>query len=165
MPSFKFSVHTGPAVVREVTSRLRKKNIDAHAGTEHVYGEIEADDDFEARDLFDEAAGYDLASTRDFERLPGEEDIDLENEMDSGYIVGDARDGGYDVALEGRRLDHFSDYDDALVFILEHMEKTKYWPNVFYVNERGNTDQLTLKPKMRKGRIVGVSAKIVKSWV
>ena len=165
MPTFKFSVHAGPTAVREITKRLQKKGIDAHAGTAHVYGTIEADDDFEARDLFDEAAGADLAASTDFEEMPGEEDVDLETEAESGYVISDSRRGGYDVAYEGRHMDHFSDYDDALVAILERMEKDQYWPNVLFVNERGNTDLLSLKPKMRKGKIVGASAEIVKSWV
>lgn len=94
-----------------------------------------------------------------------EDDFDLQSEMREGYVIGDARQGGYSVSLEGKYLGHGDDFDDALVFILKHMEKNKFWPNVFYVNDHGNTDLLSLKPKMRKGAIVGATSKIIQSWV
>jgi thioredoxin reductase (NADPH) len=40
---YKFSAHVGPTDVRQVVAGLRSNSIDAHAGTEHVYGEIYGD--------------------------------------------------------------------------------------------------------------------------
>lgn len=65
MATFKFRTHTGPTTVKEVARRMRSKGIDAHAGTEHVYGEISAKRDYEALDELNEAAGFRLVRASD----------------------------------------------------------------------------------------------------
>jgi hypothetical protein len=93
------------------------------------------------------------------------EDFDLEAEIESGLVIGDARGGGYRVTLDGKYVDSAGDFDEALVLGLEAMEQAKYFPNVFYVNERGNVDLLAVRPKTRKGKIVGASYETVHGWV
>lgn len=93
------------------------------------------------------------------------EDFDLETEVETGLVIGDARGGGYSVTLDGKYVDNSRDFDEALVLGLEAMEYAKYYPNVFYVNERGNVDLLAVRPKTRKGKIVGASYETLHSWV
>lgn len=88
------------------------------------------------------------------------EDFDLEFEMETGLVIGESR-GGYGIALDGSA----KDFEEALVAGLEAMEQSKYYPNVFYVNERGNVDLLSVKPRIRKGKIVGASYKTLHGWV
>jgi len=93
-----------------------------------------------------------------------EDDFDLKGEMNEGYVISDAR-GGYSVGYEGRYLDTFSDKNEAVKFVVERMETEKYYPNVFYVNDHGNVDLLSVRARHRKGKIVGASYKSVRSWV
>jgi len=62
----KFRVHTGPTQVKEVAKRLQRAGIDAHDGTEHAFGTIDADDKYDAMDKINKAVGYKLV------RNPGE---------------------------------------------------------------------------------------------
>jgi len=85
---------------------------------------------------------------------------DIQNEMNEGaYVIGDTR-NGYSVSQYGRYRTTFAEYEDALRFIVKDMRKNKYYPNVFYVNERGNVDLLQLIVKGNK-----VTDKIIQSWV
>jgi hypothetical protein len=76
--------------------------------------------------------------------VSGEDDDDAfsDDQMYEGYVIEDARGGGYDVVHEGRTLGNYEDMDEALAAINEHMESEQFWPNVYYVNERGNVDLL-----------------------
>jgi hypothetical protein len=73
-----------------------------------------------------------------------EEDEDLfsDEEMASGYVISDSRGGGYDVVNEHKHVGHYKDMDEALSAIEEHMKASNWFPNVYYVNERGNVDLL-----------------------
>jgi hypothetical protein len=93
------------------------------------------------------------------------EDFDLESELSSGLIIGDARSGGYSVTLDGGFVGSKSDFDAALVLGLEAMERAKYWPNVFHVNERGNVNLLAVRPRIVKGKVIGASYETVHGWV
>lgn len=62
---FQFRTHTGPTIVREVVKRLQNAGIDAHDGTEHVYGTVEATDQYEAAEMLNKAAGFKLAKPHD----------------------------------------------------------------------------------------------------
>jgi hypothetical protein len=93
------------------------------------------------------------------------EDFDLEAEVETGLVIGDSRGGGYRVTLDGKYVDSSGDFDEALTIGLAAMEHAKYYPNVFYVNERGNIDLLAVSPKTRKGKIVGASYETLHSWV
>jgi hypothetical protein len=101
----------------------------------------------------------------DDESEENEDDFDLKDEMENGMVIGEARGGKYAVSLDGRHLDSFSDFDKALKFAAQKMEDSKYWPNVFFVNERGNTDLLALKTKVVKGKVIKVTSTTIRSWV
>jgi hypothetical protein len=118
-----------------------------------------------------------------------DEDFDLKSELESGFVIGDAR-GGYALSVEGRYLDTIphevpvrgrfgraseetlSGWDVALRTALQWMEDKQYWPNLFHVNERGNVDLLDSSHRARKvgGKtfvtfIKGKTGEIVRSWV
>jgi len=94
-----------------------------------------------------------------------EDDFDLQSEMENGMVIGEARGGRYSVSLERRFLRDFPTFNEALKFAAQKMEDSNYWPNVFYVNERGNTDLLAIKPKIVKGKVIKVTYKNVRGWV
>jgi hypothetical protein len=62
--------------------------------------------------------------------------------MEQGVVIQDARRGGYDVGAEGSHYRHASDFDHALSIARDWMDRTGVYPNLFYVNERGNVDLL-----------------------
>lgn len=62
---FRFRFYTGPVIVKRVAVRLRSVGIAAEAGTEDVYGEIEAEDRSSAADKINAAAGYRATSDAD----------------------------------------------------------------------------------------------------
>jgi hypothetical protein len=94
-----------------------------------------------------------------------EDDFNLQGEMETGVVIGDARGGGYDVAFEGRHLAHVGSMKAALIRAVERMEKMQYWPNVFYVNDHGNVSLLAYRPAVFGGKVVAVKYKTVRSWV
>lgn len=60
MKPFKFRFFVGPIDVNEVAKRLRERGVDATAGTEHVYGLIEANDVYHARDQINAIVGWNV---------------------------------------------------------------------------------------------------------
>jgi hypothetical protein len=100
------------------------------------------------------------------EEFDGEEkeEFDLETELESGLVIGDTR-RGYSVSFDGKHIGDFNDFDDALAAGVQKMHDSKYFPNVFHVNERGNTDQLTVKFKVRRGKVTNIEYNIVRGWV
>jgi len=51
-------------------------------------------------------------------------------------------------------------WNRILKAIMDEMKRVNYYPNVFYVNERGNVDLLSIR---KRGR--GYISEIVESWV
>ena len=94
-----------------------------------------------------------------------EDDFDLQSEMESGLVIGEGRGGKYNVSLDDRHVGSSNDFDEALKLGVQKMHDSNYFPNVFYVNERGNTDLLSIKDKVRKGKVVKVEYKYVRGWV
>lgn len=64
-PTYAYRADTGPVGVREIADRLRAHGIHAETGTEAVYGEVDADDRFDAAARLNEAAGFTLVRGRD----------------------------------------------------------------------------------------------------
>lgn len=64
-PTYAYHADTGPVGVREIADRLRARGIHAETGTEAVYGEVDADDRFDAAARLNEAAGFTLVRGRD----------------------------------------------------------------------------------------------------
>lgn len=101
----------------------------------------------------------------DDEEGEGEDDFDLKTEMDEGIVIGDARGGGYRVAESGKYIGSRPSFDEALKFAAQKMEDGGFFPNIFYVNERGNVDLLSIRPKIVKGKVIKVPYEIARSWV
>jgi hypothetical protein len=70
-----------------------------------------------------------------------EEGYPSDAELESSAVIQDSRDG-YAVSLEGQYIDSFREWDDALAALEEEMEAVQYWPDIYYVNERGNVSML-----------------------
>ena len=101
----------------------------------------------------------------DDEEEEEDDDFDLESEMEDALIIGDARGSGYSVSFSGKRIGDFGDFDEALAAGVREMHRSKYFPNVFYVNERGNTDLLSVKYELQDGHPVNIESTTVRSWV
>jgi hypothetical protein len=84
-----------------------------------------------------------------------EEDEDLfsDEDMAESYVISDARRGGYDVSIDSEKIGHYANKDEALDAIDERMEKEKFYPNIYYVNERGNTDLIDVNGKIIESRV------------
>jgi len=93
-----------------------------------------------------------------------DEDFDLESEMEDALVIGDAR-SGYSVSFSGKHIGDFDDFDEALEAGVQQMHDSNYFPNIFYVNERGNTDLLTVKYELQNGKAVNIESTTVRSWV
>ena len=87
---------------------------------------------------------------------------DFEFEMAEGYVIGDAGPHGslYGVSRGGRYVGEFPEMSDVIKWIAADMNKSRYWPGVFYVNDHGNVSLLSI---FRRGR--GYSYRTVESWV
>jgi len=55
---FQYRVHTGPTIVRDCCEWMRQAGIEAEAGTEHVYGKLQAVDRADAMERIDAALGF-----------------------------------------------------------------------------------------------------------
>jgi hypothetical protein len=94
-----------------------------------------------------------------------DDDFDLESEMESGLVIQDTRGGRYSVSLEGKSLGSYDDFDLALKHGVQAAHAANYSPNVFHVNDRGNVDLLSVKPEIKRGKVVSVEYEIERSWV
>ena len=84
---------------------------------------------------------------------------DLSNEVTSGIVIQD--DGsGYAAFLNGRVYAEADSWSGILKAVMFRLKRGNYFPNIFYVNERGNVDLL-----MVYGRGKGYKSKILQSWV
>jgi hypothetical protein len=101
-----------------------------------------------------------MARKQDFDP----EEFDLNAEMETGVVIADVR-GRLSVSMEGRHVETVGSMGEALKLAEDEMERRRYWPNVFYVNDHGNVDLIVLKPKRVKGKLVKVDYKIVHGWV
>jgi len=82
-----------------------------------------------------------------------EDDVFSEEEMQSGYIISDARRGGYSVSHEGKSVGSYDDMDEALDAIEDAMKRSNFFPNVYYVNDHGNVDLLDGDGNTIKSRV------------
>lgn len=65
-----FHIYTGPCIVKDVAYRLQVAGIEAHDGTQNVYGQIEADNKFQAMDRLNLSAGFQLVRHAEELRRP-----------------------------------------------------------------------------------------------
>jgi hypothetical protein len=72
---------------------------------------------------------------------------------DDDYIIQDSRYGGYDVYQGRKGIGHYPGMNAALRYIHAHMEHEQFYPNIFYVNERGNIDLLDQHGNIIESRV------------
>jgi hypothetical protein len=48
----------------------------------------------------------------------------------------------YSVACEGKIIDHASEWDEAVQIAIDYMDREKYWPNLYHINDHGNISLL-----------------------
>jgi hypothetical protein len=82
-----------------------------------------------------------------------EDDGSLDIEMETGALISESRDG-YAIAVEQEYITSADSIDESLGVLRDWMERNKYYPNVYFVNERGNVDQLDI-----------ATGKTIRSWV
>ncbi len=82
-----------------------------------------------------------------------DEDPFSDEEMHEGYVIQDSRRGGYDVAQSNKLVGHYADTDEAIKAIIKRMEKEKFFPNIYYVNDHGNVDLLDKDGKIIESRV------------
>ena len=109
-------------------------------------------------------AGADEEDEDDEGEEEEDDDFDLESEMEDALVIVDSK-RGYSVSFSGKHVGDFSDFDEALAAGVLEMHSSQYFPNVFYVNERGNTDLLTVKYELQGGRPINIESTTVRSWV
>lgn len=74
-----------------------------------------------------------------------EEHFNWQEEMETGVVIHDNPRGGYNLSAEGRYIDNYPNWDDALAAANEWMRKHQYWPNLFFVNDHGNVTHMDYK--------------------
>lgn len=82
-----------------------------------------------------------------------DDDVFSSEEMTEGYVISDARGGGVNVVHEHKHVGHYDDIDEALEAIEGHMKRSNFFPNIYYVNERGNIDLLDSEGNSIKSRV------------
>lgn len=118
------------AVARDLIEQAREQK--ATGGD----GELdEAREDDEGDDEEEEEGDFEDDDEPDDDAFSAEE-------MRTGFTISDGRRGGYDVVHEHKHVGHYEDMDEALDAIEEEMERSKFYPNIYYVNDHGNVDLL-----------------------
>jgi len=80
-------------------------------------------------------------------RLADEADI-----ADDDFVIKDARGGGYEVHRAGHRLGR-GGFETVLEMVRAKMDRERFYPNIWYINDRGNTD------------LIDSRGNIIASWV
>ena len=82
-----------------------------------------------------------------------DDDIFSDEEMAQGYVISDARGGGYNVTHEHQHFDHYRSIENAIEEINDEMEREKFYGNIYYVNDHGNVDLLDQDGNVVKSRV------------
>ena len=62
--------------------------------------------------------------------------------MEESYIISDGKGCTYGLSYCGKFIASFDRWIEAINWINENMKMEQFYPDVFYVNERGAIDQL-----------------------
>lgn len=87
------------------------------------------------------------------DQAEGEYEYPSQDELYESVIIQDARGGKYNVITEGKIIFRNINWDKAVRDVRKWMDRNKYWPDIYYINERGNVDLLNEK------------GEIIQSWV
>jgi hypothetical protein len=74
----------------------------------------------------------------------GEEQCEVpdDEELRTSATISDRRGGGYYAAFDGKQIGTYGSMNEAIGALNRKMQSTEYYPNIYYVNERGNVDLL-----------------------
>lgn len=78
----------------------------------------------------------------DLGQANGEYECPDRDELQEAVVIRDARGGGYDVIASRNVIIKSTGWDRALKEASIWMKRNRYWPNIYYINERGNVDLL-----------------------
>ncbi len=78
------------------------------------------------------------------DELGQEDESEQDRPEDSDGYVNEPAYGCCVVSLDGRMIGEADGPEEAFVLLARAMRATSYWPNVWYVNERGNMEQVSL---------------------
>ena len=78
--------------------------------------------------------------------------------QDDDYVIGIT--GQLGSQLHCRQVGTVSSFDNMIQKISDNMEFKQFWPNVWFINDHGNTNLLALRRRGKK-----CTSKIVQSWV
>jgi hypothetical protein len=87
------------------------------------------------------------------------EEFNLKEEMNEGIFIQDNA-PRFEALYHGKIIVYTFTYPALLKEISLWMKKSNYYPNLFYVNDHGNVDLLSLR---RRGK--GYTTSIIASWV
>jgi len=90
-------------------------------------------------------------------------DFDPEEEMREGIVLSVSGPLGSRISLSasGKYVGEYNSFSEAIARAAQWMDTNKYYPNVFFVNDHGNVDLLSLRVT-KTGR---VSSRVIQSWV
>ena len=66
------------------------------------------------------------------------------------YTITDQTRGGYQV----NQLGHFDDFDEAISAILKDMDCNQFFPSVWFINDHGNADLLSINASTGKYEVL-----------
>lgn len=90
------------------------------------------------------------------------QDMLTDLEVGEAYVIEDKPFHGYQVnKIPGQ----FNDLNKAVRAIAADMNKNKFWPNVYLVNDHGNVTLLSLRIGRQLGDFTPVTYKFLQSWV
>jgi hypothetical protein len=81
--------------------------------------------------------GHEDGGTLAFDTMSDDDDYPYVPENDDDYISDDR--GGYAVSHAGRYVGTYERYERAGAALYLARARSQYWPNVWYVNDHGNT--------------------------
>jgi hypothetical protein len=99
--------------------------------------------------------------------MQDDEEFDLEQEMEDGVVVSISSPLGTRVVLtcQGKHHGTFPDIGLAVKAARQWMQDNSYWPNLFYVNDHGNVDLLSVRAYVKGELVISVEWKTERSWV
>lgn len=83
-----------------------------------------------------------------------EDEVPDQDTLDNSAVIQDVRRGsGYDLFIDSKHIGTYEDWDEAVGDFRRIGKRSNYFPDLYYVNERGNVDLLDDK------------GEIIRSWV
>ncbi len=136
---------------REPLALLEGYELADNTDVNQEFGEETGEQDFSWRSC--DGCGSTLGGSR--HRLAVFERADVP-QVDDGY-VSEGSSGPLLVQLDSRVIGSAPDVETAFKILARAMRETSYWPNLWYVNERGNMEQVSINLETGAYRFAGAS--------